>query len=98
MIRVVIENLLLFLLPTMIYAAWMVFKHYQSESGGPPDHQQIISDAPLLWLFSAGALLVLLTLVAFESSSGGKPGQQYLPPVLKDGRIEPGRIEPGHIE
>jgi hypothetical protein len=93
MIRVVIENLLLFLLPTMVYAAWMVFKHYQSESGGAPDHQQIISDAPLLWLFSAGAILVLLTLVAFESSSGGKPGQHYLPPVLKDGRIEPGHIE-----
>ena len=94
MIRVVIENLLLFLLPTMIYAAWMVFKHYQSESGGPPDHQQIISDAPLLWLFSAGAILVLLTLFAFESSStGGKPGQQYLPPVFKDGRIEPGHVE-----
>jgi hypothetical protein len=98
MIRVVIENLLLFLLPTMIYGGWMVFKHYQSESGGPPDHQQIISDAPLLWLFSAGAFLVVLTLLAFGSTSGGKPGQQYLPPVLKDGQIEPGRIEPGRIE
>jgi hypothetical protein len=93
MIRVVIENLLLFLLPTMIYAAWMVYRHYQSESEGPPDHQQMISDAPLLWLFSAGAILVLLTLVAFESSSGGKPGQQYIAPSLKDGRIEPGHIE-----
>jgi hypothetical protein len=93
MIRVVIENLLLFLLPSMIYGAWVVFKHYQSERDGPPDHQQIISDAPLLWLFGAGAVLVLWTLVAFESSSGGKPGQQYLPPVLKDGRIEPGHIE-----
>lgn len=94
MIRVIIENLLLFLLPTMIYVAWVLFKHFQSEAGGAPDHQQIISDAPLMWLFSAGAILVLLTLFAFESSStGGKPGQQYLPPVFKDGRIEPGHVE-----
>jgi hypothetical protein len=94
MIRVVIENRLLFLLPTMLYAAWAVFKHYQSESDGPPDHQQMISDAPLMWLFSVGAILVLLTLFAFESSStGGKPGQHYQPPSMKDGRIEPGHIE-----
>ena len=48
MIRVVIENLLLFLLPTMIYVAWVLFKHYPVRSPTePPDHQQIISDAPL---------------------------------------------------
>ena len=40
-----------------------------------------------------GAALVIATLVVFGSISGGKPGQVYVPPVLKDGRIEPGRIE-----
>ena len=93
MIRIVVENLLLFLLPTMVYVAWVLFRHYQSEAGGPLDRQQFMSDAPFLWLFSAGVILVVLMLVAFESSSGGKPGQHYLPPTLKNGKIEPGHLE-----
>jgi hypothetical protein len=44
-------------------------------------------------LFVAGAALVIATLVVFGSISSGKPGQTYVPPVFKDGRIEPGRIE-----
>ncbi len=54
---------------------------------------KILDDAPLLWLFVAGAVLVVVTLIAFESSSGGKPGQHYVPPSYKDGKIEPGHVE-----
>jgi hypothetical protein len=60
------------------------------EDAGTP---KILDDAPLLWLFGAGAVLVVVTLVAFESSSGGKPGQHYVPPSYKDGKIDPGHIE-----
>ena len=48
---------------------------------------------PLIWLFIAGAVLVIVTLVAFGSTSGGKPGQHYVPPVMKDGKIVPGHID-----
>lgn len=96
MIRVVIENILLFLLPTLLYVAWVLLTRQpqpsgpDGESSGPP---KILDDAPLLWLFAAGALLVVVTLIAFESSSGGKPGQHYVPPSYKDGKIDPGHIE-----
>jgi len=30
--------------------------------------------------------------VLFGSTSGGKPGQEYEPPSMKDGKIEPGRL------
>jgi hypothetical protein len=98
MIRTVIENILLFLLPTFVYVAWVLFQRSRAvarEENG--DNQQavthILDDAPLLWLFAGGALLVIVTLAAFGSSSGGKPGQHYQPSVLKDGKIQPGHIE-----
>ena len=49
--------------------------------------------APYIWLFVLGAILVLIAMIAFTSSSGGKPGQRYQPPVIKDGKIQPGRFE-----
>lgn len=97
MIRVVIENLLLFLLPTLIYVAYMLYLRSKAESrdedGNKPPVSTLLDDAPLLWLFVGGALLVIVTLATFGTTSGGKPGQQYVPGVLRDGKIEPGQIE-----
>jgi hypothetical protein len=95
MIRIVIENILLFLLPTILYVTYMLLTRDQGASQTPsglPGATRVLDDAPLLWLFVAGAALVIATLVAFGSTSGGKPGQHYEPPVLKDGKIEPGHI------
>ena len=58
-----------------------------------PGATLVLDDAPLLWLFVAAVAVVLITLIAFGSTTGGKPGQVYTPPVLKDGRIEPGHLE-----
>ncbi len=88
MIRIVIENLLLFLLPTIIYIAYVYMT--RDEKPGPT---RVLDDAPLVWLFAAGAALMLVTLVIFGSMTGGTPGQTYTPPVLKDGRIEPGHVD-----
>ena len=88
MIRIVVENILLFLLPTFVYVAYIYMTREER-----PGATRVLDDAPLLWLFVAGALCVIVTLVAFGSISGGKPGQVYTPPVLKDGRIEPGHID-----
>jgi hypothetical protein len=95
MIRTVVENLLLFLLPTFIYVGWALFQHAKSEGdeGTGSRMTAVFDDAPLLWLFASGAILVIVTLTAFGTYSGGKPWQQYQPSVLKDGKIEPGQIE-----
>lgn len=87
MIRIVIENLLLFLAPTLIYVAYAL-----ATRRGTPDSGKVFDDAPLIWLFAAGAALVVVTLLVFGNTSGGKPGQAYVPPSIKDGKIEPGRI------
>jgi hypothetical protein len=88
MIRIVAENILLFLLPTIVYVAYVYMTREEK-----PGAMRVLNDAPLIWLFVAGASLVLITLVTFGSVSGGKPGQAYTPPVFKDGRIEPGHFE-----
>lgn len=96
MIRTVIENLLLFLLPTALYVAWMMLQRYRSEEepeDGKGSTARVLDDAPLLWLFASGALLVIVTLATFGTSSGGKPGQHYQPSILKDGKIQPSHIE-----
>jgi Family of unknown function (DUF6111) len=88
MIRIIAENILLFLLPTIIYVAY-VYMTREEKSGAI----RALDDAPLIWLFVVGALLVLVTLVTFGSLSGGRPGQVYTPPSFKDGHIEPGHLD-----
>ena len=75
MIRIVAENILLFLLPTIIYVAYVYMTREEK-----PDARRVLDDAPLIWLFVAGAALVLIVLASFGTISGGKPGQVYTPP------------------
>jgi hypothetical protein len=90
MIRVVIENVLLFLLPAAAYVGYMLLMRSDTTSAGA-----VVNDAPLVWLFMAGALLVAATLIYYATvTPGGTPGQVYTPPRMgKDGRIEPGQLK-----
>jgi len=90
MIRIVIENILLFLLPTALYVAFIMLRR---RGKSPQSPKQILDDAPLIWLFAVGAVMMIAGLGYFASSTGGKPGQGYKPPVYKDGKIVPGQIE-----
>ena len=87
MIRAIIENIVLFLMPTGLYVGYVLLTRDAS------DKSKLLHEAPLVWLFVAGALLVTVVLIAFGSTSGGRPGQHYEPPSMKGGRIEPGRIK-----
>ena len=88
MIRLIAENVLLFLLPTAMYVGYMLLTRRTS----PPEN--VLGEAPLVWLFIAGALLVGATLAYYASiTPGGTVGQVYTPPRVKDGRIEPGQLK-----
>jgi TRAP-type C4-dicarboxylate transport system permease small subunit len=96
MIRIVVENLLLFLTPAAIYFAYVYLmsdRQATTSTGAVPPKSSIFDGAPYAWLFIAGILLVLFVLIAFSTSSGGKPGQTYTPAAIKDGKIQPGRTE-----
>jgi hypothetical protein len=89
MVRVVLENILLFLLPTAVYIGYILLTRRGAGSTG-----EVINDAPLVWLFIAGAVLVAATFVYYATvTPGGRPGQVYVPPRLQDGRIEPGQLK-----
>lgn len=88
MIRIVIENIILLLLPSLVYFAYI----YLTVSTAK-DRSKAVNDAPLLWLFALGACLVLLVLLTFGSNSGSRPGDVYTPPVFRDGKIVPGQLD-----
>lgn len=80
MIRIVIENAFIFLLPTLAYIAWTAFKLDKWPGLGA-----VIRAAPLVKLFVAGAVLMLgaLAVVAVrEIDSGKKPTANVPPPAV----------------
>jgi ABC-type Fe3+ transport system permease subunit len=88
MIRVIIENFLLLLLPTLLYIAYIFLTGKKKGKG-----RQVLDDAPLLWLFLAGIAMAIGVLAVFGTVSQDGPGQAYRPPEFRDGKIIPGRIE-----
>lgn len=88
MIRIVIENIVLFLLPTAIYVTYVLLTRKPDSKDG------LLDDAPFFWLMLAGTAMIIIMLVAFGSTTGGRPGQVYVPPSLgPDGKIDPGGLK-----
>jgi Family of unknown function (DUF6111) len=87
MVRVVIENVLLFLAPAALYLAYELMI---KKNGTNP--RQILDESPLVGLFVAGLLCVIGALILFRSQDEGTAGQAYEPPTYKDGKIIPGRV------
>lgn len=94
MTRIVLENIAIFLIPTLVYAAYVFVTAPQTRDSGERAFARIVNEAPLLWLFTAGAILVFVSLIAFQSTDGGQPGVMYEGTVMKDGRIVPGHAAP----
>jgi len=86
MIRIVLENIFFFLLPTLFYIAWVAFREQEW-----PGLSAIMRQAPLLRLFIAGAALMLATLILFSTRSHNAPQDVYVPQSMQDGKLEPGR-------
>lgn len=87
MVRLIIENLVLLILPSVLYFTYI---YLTAEKG--KTRRQAINDAPFIWLFIAGVALALGVLVTFATDSGSRPGDVYRPAVFKDGKIVPGEL------
>lgn len=90
MIRIVLENIFFFLLPTISYLVYVAFKRDDW-----PGLWTVLRNAPLVQLFVTGAALMIVTLVAFSSTSGHRPGEAYTPPSYEDGKLQPGNSATG---
>lgn len=86
MLRIALIDILLFLLPFVIYGVYMV-----SIKGVSP--ATLWQGAPIFWLLTAGVGLLLVVMAMVIQFSGGKPGGVYHPPSLENGVIKPGEID-----
>jgi len=86
MLRIALIDILLFSLPFLLYAAYMVAVRRVAPA-------ELWQGAPIFWLLAAGCGLLLVVMATLIQFSGGKPGGTYRPPVLEDGVIKPGEID-----
>lgn len=86
MLRIALIDIVLFALPIVIYAGYMLAVKRATPAG-------IWQGAPILWLLAAGCGLLLVTMATLIQFSGGKPGGTYHPPTLNDGVVKPGEID-----
>jgi hypothetical protein len=89
MIRIAIEIVLLFLLPTAAYLGYALLMRPARPA------KAVVAEAPLVWLGISGLVLVFATLIYYGATSTnvGGPDQTYTPPRIKDGQIEPGHFK-----
>lgn len=86
MLRIALIDILLFLLPFLVYAAYMVWV-----KGAAP--ASVLQNGPVLWLLTAGLGLLFVVMATLVQFSGGERGGTYHPPVIVDGKIKPGGID-----
>jgi hypothetical protein len=90
MIRIALELIVLFLVPTAAYLGYALLMR----PGRPA--REVVEEAPLVWLGLSGVVLVLGTLIyygAATNSTVGGVNQTYTPARIKDGQIEPGHYK-----
>jgi hypothetical protein len=86
MLRIALIDIVLFALPFLLYAAYMV-----AVRGTAPAN--LWQGAPVFWLLAAGCGLLLVTMATLIHFSGGKPGGTYHPPSFQNGVIKPGEVD-----
>ncbi|ODS01440.1 hypothetical protein AUC69_06770 [Methyloceanibacter superfactus] len=86
MLRIALVDILLFALPFLIYAAYMVWV-----KGAAP--ASLWQSAPIFWLLAIGFGLLFVTMATLVQFSGGERDGTYHPPVIEDGVIKPGGID-----
>jgi hypothetical protein len=89
MLRVLLTIVLPLLLPTAIYAAWVVMLQWSAR--GEPLRWTTL---PWIWLSIAGVLLLGVVLAVVTVHFGESDGGTYVPPRYEDGRVVPSHIEP----
>ncbi len=86
MIRVLLTQLVLFLLPFLLYAGYLFLTKKL--------HKRAWIDAPRYWLVMAG-LVVSVAGFAYMSQTNNNPsGRVYVPAHIENGKVVPGQFHP----
>lgn len=87
MIRIVAINLILLLLPMIVYFTYVALRRQDEPNA------EIVTNAPIFWLLAAGAGLMLIAIVVLGQWETGTTSGKYVPPQVKDGVLVPGHFE-----
>jgi heme/copper-type cytochrome/quinol oxidase subunit 3 len=87
MVRRILFEMLLFLLPFALYASYLKLSKYDAEKPAQP--------YPWTVLFVSGLLLVAASFVVWGVTQGAGQQGVYVPPHLENGQVVPGRVDPG---
>ena len=92
MIRIALECALVFLLPAALYFGYhlMAKDRLRGATGTPKSPGEIVDEAPLVWLFALGTILLFGTLLAFATLQEPGIDKPYEPAIYKDGKITQG--------
>ena len=91
MLRIVIQHLLLFLLPLILYAIYVAAMRQRARTTGGT--QPSWEDTPWFWLVVAGIVLSIAAFVVLGISGGAPTTSEYIPPRIIDGKIVPGQTK-----
>lgn len=81
MVRPVLYEAILFLLPFLAYALWLAWKRVN------PATRQAWEEAPWLSLFVAALITTAVGLGLFSHFDGAPAGSTYTPAHMEDGRL-----------
>lgn len=91
MMRVLIEELLPLVLPTVLYLLWWLIIGRNRKTGG--DKVKAWYDGPWFWLILAGVALSGAVLIYGALHTGGAPSGTFVAPRYEDGHVVPGHID-----
>jgi hypothetical protein len=88
MIRPILTELVLFLIPIAAYALYL----WATKRGGVLDRANWPL-ARLVWLAIAACLSVIVSFLVLAQWGGAPPGSTYVPAHIEDGRFVPGKTK-----
>ena len=88
--RGVIQGVLLFLIPFVVYFGWLFLVRRAAAANSEAEPAIAWRDVPWVVLSFVGVVLVAVGLMLFADLRAMKPGEPYAPARLEGGRIVPG--------
>ena len=89
MLRVILQQLALFLLPIAVYVAYALWARRRAHRLGVEAAD--LRSGPWFWLIIGGLALSIVGFVVLASVGYG-PDSHYVPPHIENGRIVPGQL------
>ena len=90
MLRIIIQQLAIFLLPILLYSVYFLIVRQRAQMGGHPKPSW--EEGPWYWLVLSGLVLTIVTFALFGVLGGSGTDAIFEPPRLEDGKVKPGTM------